>query len=61
MRLRYGTLADEQPYVRMGICCGRACVKSVERRGKPDVPLFRVREYVYRCKRCFKREVGYLP
>ena len=59
--MRYGKLADEQPYTRTGICCGKACMKNTERMGKPDVLLYRLREYVYRCRRCFKREAGYYP
>ena len=50
--------AHSEPFTRVGICCGARC-RARERH--PDVPLYRVRDHVYRCAACYKRETGYRP
>jgi len=54
---------DEEPRERVGICCGAKCLAKSERRGySPDVALYRVWPlFKYRCRDCFKREVGSYP
>lgn len=49
---------EEQPYRRVGICCGSACRHRDKAR---DVVLFKVYDNRYRCRGCFKRERGYWP
>ena len=62
MKMRYAKLADEQPYQRTGICHGKVCERVARSTGRrPDVSLFRTREYVYRCAACFRRETGVRP
>lgn len=58
MRMSYARLADQQPYQKIGICCGAKCKRE---ENTLDQILFRVREYVYRCKKCFRRETGHHP
>lgn len=46
---------EENPYVRVGHCCGCRALR--------DLTLYRVPGvyFMYRCVRCFKKLVGYLP
>ena len=58
MRLARLKLADESPYMKSGMCCGKVCR---EKGRVADTTLYRVREYVYRCRACFRRETRMWP
>jgi len=49
---------EPEPFKRTGICCGASCRK---RERLSDQVLYRLREHVYRCRSCYRREAGYFP
>jgi len=54
---------DEEPRTRVGVCCGARCLAKSNKLGHhPDVSLYRVWPlYRYRCRDCYKRDVGNYP